>query len=258
MNRIHECLAGLAARKEKALALFLTAGFPRADSMVGAVPELHRAGADIIELGMPFSDPLADGPTIQFSSSVALKNGVTLSTILTQVKEIRRASSVPIVLMGYLNPVCRYGVERFFHDAGEAGVDGLIFPELPLEESGRFKEVMKASRLAQILLVAPTSSPSRIQAIDAASDGFVYGVSTTGVTGTVSGTREEYFLNIRRYVTRNPLLVGFGISTPDDARRLARDADGVIVGSGLIKRLQTDSPEEISRWVRSLKNAIAY
>jgi tryptophan synthase alpha chain len=105
--------------------------------------------------------------------------------------------------------------------------------------------------------VAPTSSPSRIQAIDAASDGFVYGVSTTGVTGTVIATRDEYFLNIRRYVTRNPLLVGFGISTSDDARRLARDADGVIVGSGLIKRLQTDSPEEISRWVRSLKNAIA-
>lgn len=256
MNRIHASLAALAERKEKALALFLTAGFPHLESTVGLVHELRDAGADLIELGMPFSDPLADGPVIQHSSSVALRNGVTLATVFRQVREIRGSSSVPIILMGYLNPVFRYGTEKFFCDARESGVDGLIFPELPLEESGRFKNLMEANRLANILLVAPTSSPARIKAIDEASSGFLYCVSTTGVTGS-SNSNADHIDRIRQYVSRNPLLVGFGIATPEDARAFSANADGVIVGSALIKKLQSNTPlPELKQWVRSLKNAM--
>jgi len=256
MNRIHTSLAELAARKEKALAIFLTSGFPHLESTVGLAHELRDAGADLIELGMPFSDPLADGPVIQHSSSVALRNGVTLATIFRQVREIRGSSSIPIILMGYLNPVLRYGTEKFFCDARESGVDGLIFPELPLEESGRFKNLMETNRLANILLVAPTSSPARIKACDEASSGFLYCVSTTGVTGS-SNSNADHIDRIRQYVSRNPLLVGFGIATPEDARSFSTHADGVIVGSALIKKLQSKTPlPELKQWVRSLKNAM--
>jgi len=257
MNRIQDRLAALATRKEKALALFLTAGYPTLNATAPLVHMLEAAGADLIELGMPFSDPLADGPTIQASSSVALKNGVTLSTILSQVQEIRRSSLIPIVLMGYVNPVLRFGAEKFFREAGESGVDGMIFPELPLEESGRFKSVLDEHGLANILLVAPTSPPVRIKAIDEASSGFVYCVSTTGVTGSSAPPSPVYLEGVKQHVRKNPLLVGFGISSPEDAQTYSRHADGVIVGSALIKRLEGGvPPSELAQWVRSLKNAM--
>jgi len=256
MNRIHASLVTLAARKEKALALFITAGFPHLESTIRLVHELGDAGADLIELGMPFSDPLADGPVVQHSSSVALRNGVTLATVFRQVREIRGSSSVPIILMGYLNPVLRYGTEKFFSDARESGVDGLIFPELPLEESGRFKNLLETNGLANILLVAQTSSPERIKASDEASSGFLYCVSTTGVTGS-SNSNADHIESIRQHVIRNPLLVGFGIATPEDARTFSTNSEGVIVGSALIKKLQLSSPlPELKQWVRSLKDAM--
>jgi tryptophan synthase alpha chain len=259
MGRIENRLALLKARSEKALALFITGGYPNLHSAATLVPVLEEGGADIIEIGMPFSDPLADGPVIQESSSVALANGAHLQSILEDVAEIRSSSDIPIVLMGYLNPIVSYGAKSFFSLAARCGADGIILPELPLEEAGRFSEECTSSGLSQVLLVTPTTSPDRITSIDEASRGFVYCVSTTGVTGIAGrNSPREYFGNVRRLVRRNPLLVGFGISTPEAARQLSRDADGVIIGSALIRKInESVSPDELQAWVRSIKEALS-
>lgn len=257
-DRISRELGRIRAQHGKALVLFITAGYPELSSTVALVPKLAEAGADLIEIGMPFSDPLADGPVIQESSAVALKNGVTISTILNDVRTIRTSCEVPIVLMGYVNPILRYGPKRFFDDAAAAGVDGLILPELPLEESGRFGEQMKANGLAQILLVAPTTPPERIRKIDAASEGFLYCVATTGVTGTGGKPATgEYLARVKSHAVKNPVLAGFGIATPDDARRTVERADGVIIGSALMQRLRNgDEAAAACAWVRTIRDAL--
>ena len=257
-NRITTKLAQLREQKEKSLVLFLTAGYPKLESTVPLVLELAQAGADIVELGMPFSDPLADGPIIQASSQQAIKNGITLTHILEQVKKIRLHSEIPLVLMGYLNPILHYGQERFFADAVKAGVDGIILPEVPLEESNRFLLLTRKYHLADILLVSPATSNERIRNIDKITSGFLYCVSTTGVTGRSSiGDIESYVKRVKRNAKTNPVLVGFGIKTPGDARRIAKNADGVIVGSALIQRItREDTPKSIGGWVRQLKDAI--
>ena len=259
MGRIENRLALLKARSEKALALFITGGYPNLHSAATLVPVLEEGGADIIEIGMPFSDPLADGPVIQESSSVALANGANLQSILDDVAEIRSSSDIPIVLMGYLNPIVSFGAKSFFSLAARCGADGIILPELPLEEAGRFSEECTSSGLSQVLLVTPTTSPDRISSIDEASRGFVYCVSTTGVTGAAGrNSPPGYFGNVRRLVRRNPLLVGFGISTPETARQLSRDADGIIIGSALIRKInEAVSPDELQAWVRSIKEALS-
>ena len=259
MNRLTSLLASLGVQKRKALALFLTAGFPEKNSTPGLALALAEAGADIIEIGMPFSDPLADGPVIQESSAVALKNGVTISHIFESIRTIRRTSNVPVVLMGYINPILSYGAGRFFHDASDSGSDGIILPELTLEETVRFKEEISASGLAQILLVAPTTPPERIAAIDAASSGFLYCVSTTGVTGSAGkGTPDEFLARVKRSARSNPVLVGFGISTADGARHAAEFSDGVIIGSALIRRLAAgEAPGAVTGWVRSISDALS-
>jgi tryptophan synthase alpha chain len=258
MNRITKKLQSLSARKEKALACFLTAGFPTIDATIPFVSEIENSGADIIELGMPFSDPLAEGPVIQHSSQVALKQGITLDKVLSCVKTIRQSSEIPLVLMGYLNPILAYGAERFFKAAASAGVDGVILPELPFEESGRYKSVFESSGLANIILVTPTTPLRRIAQIDRASEGFLYCVSTTGVTGsTVHANNSMYISNVKKSARKNPVLVGFGIKTPADARRIAQYADGVIVGSALVQRIaRGDSPRKIGVWVRQLKEVL--
>jgi tryptophan synthase alpha chain len=259
MGRIENRLAMLENRSEKALALFITGGFPKLHSAVSLVPILERGGADIIEIGMPFSDPLADGPVIQQSSTVALANGAHLRSILEDVAQIRSTSDIPIVLMGYLNPIVSFGAKDFFVLAARCGADGIILPELPLEEAGRFADECREAGLSQILLVTPTSSAERIRSIDEAARGFVYCVSTTGVTGSAGkSSPEEYVANVRRLVQRNPLLVGFGISTPGAARRYSRDADGVIIGSALIRKVNEGANSaDLQAWVRTFKESLA-
>jgi len=257
-NRLTTKLTQLRERNEKALVLFLTAGYPHLDSTTPLVLELAQAGADIIELGMSFSDPLADGPVIQASSQQAIKNGITLDHILEQVKEIRKHTNIPLVLMGYLNPILHYGEEKFFDDARKAGVDGIILPEVPLEELDRFLSLTRKHHLADILLVSPATTDKRIREIDEVSSGFLYCVSTTGVTGRSNiGNIESYVSRVKSNAKNNPVLVGFGIKTPEDAQRIAQHADGVIVGSALIQKItQGGTATEIGDWVRQLKNAI--
>jgi len=258
MNRITTKLQALSVRKEKALVCFLTAGFPTLDSTIPLVAEIEKGGADIIELGMPFSDPLAEGPVIQHSSQVALQQGTTLDKILSYVKTIRQSSEIPLVLMGYLNPILTYGAERFFHAAARAGVDGVILPELPLEESKRYKSIFKNSGLVNIILVTPTTPPERITMIDRASEGFLYCVSTTGVTGSAGDSiSSRYIGNVKKSAKKNSVLVGFGIKTSADAHRIAQYADGVIVGSALVQKIaKKNSLKEIGGWVRRMKEAL--
>ncbi len=256
-NRLTSKLVQLSERNQKALVLFITAGFPEIESTVPQVLELARAGANVIELGMPFSDPLADGPVIQASSQRAISNGITLKLILEQVREIRKHSDIPLVLMGYVNPILHYGERRFFADAANAGVDGIILPEVPLEEADRFLALARQHHLADILLVSPATSDERIRSIDSVSSGFLYCVSITGVTGrSTIGDIESYVKRVKWNAKHNPVLVGFGITTPDDAQRISRFADGVIVGSALIQRIaQEDLRKDVGAWVRQLKEA---
>jgi tryptophan synthase alpha chain len=258
MNALAELLSSHRTHRKKALALFLTAGYPLPDSTPGLVLPLVRAGADIIEIGIPFSDPLADGPVIQKSSAAAIANGVTIRSILQDVRTIRKSTPVPLVLMGYVNPILSYGAGRFFRDAADSGVNGVILPELTLEESGRFRNELASCGLSQILLVAPTTPSDRVRAIDEASTGFLYCVSTTGVTGSAGkGTPDEFLARVRVHATRNPLLIGFGISSAEDARHAASLGDGVIIGSALIRRIEGGGDaDSLSAWVRSIRGAL--
>lgn len=253
-NRINITLQSLHRRNRKALSIFITAGYPGIDATPAIVKTLEESGADIIELGIPFSDPLADGPTIQLSSDVAIKNGVTLTTVFDIVDRIRKESSIPIILMGYANPVMAYGVENYMETASKKGVDGLIIPDIPVEESDEYRTLTRRHNLAPIFLAAPTSSDKRLQQIDAASEGFVYCVSTTGVTGRENGLPEsviEYLQRCRQQIRKNPMLVGFGIASGDDARKLARYSDGIIVGSALIKRINNSRDGDYIATVRT-------
>ncbi|WP_020402903.1 tryptophan synthase subunit alpha [Gracilimonas tropica] len=262
MNRIQNVFKNKKA-DEKLMSLFITAGYPDLESTVDLILGFEENGADLIELGMPFSDPLADGPTIQHSSDVAIQNGITMNKIFEMVKEVRKQSEIPIILMGYMNPVLRYGVKAFTQKAEEAGVDGLIIPDIPLEEDGIIKEHAAKNNLDIIHLVAPNTSDERMKLADENSQGFVYCVSVTGVTGArdgeeVSNSVGRFIERVRANVTRNPVMVGFGIKTHKDAQSIASNADGFIVGSALIDTIKNHYPDEgwqseLFTFVHSLK-----
>jgi tryptophan synthase alpha chain len=259
MSRIHQHFAGLRSTGRRALTLFVTAGFPERNSLPLLAPRLEAAGADFLEIGMPFSDPLADGPVIQASSHRALLNGMTLDRLLQQVRSVRRSTGFPLILMGYLNPIVAFGLERFFDRAAEAGVDGIILPELPLEETGRVAPLLRARAIDQILLVTPTSDDDRIRKTDEACSGFLYCVSTTGVTGEgAHSSLAEYFRRVRRAVRRNPVQVGFGIQTPGDARRMAQHADGVIIGTALLRAIEHEGTgKRLQEWVAGFRRGLS-
>jgi len=262
MNRIQKKFAELKRKHKKALILFLTAGDPSLKKNEALVRAFEKDGADLIELGVPFSDPLADGPVIQASSLRSLKRGTNIKKILGLVKKIRRNSQVPILLMSYLNPVLHYGLKRFGREASSAGVDGLILPDVPPDEGRDISFVMRRDGIDLVYLLAPTSSKKRQKLVTGASKGFVYFVSLTGVTGSGgphSGTIQNQ-LRSARNMTQLPVCVGFGISTPEDAQKMAAISDGVIIGSALVKALLRYpglSPEAFSRrFVRPFAAAV--
>lgn len=258
MNLLADRLMSNRQRGVPSLVLFLTGGYPTLESTVDLVLGLEDGGADAVEIGMPFSDPMADGAMIQRSSAVALANGVTIPWMLEKVSRLRERTSMPLILMGYVNPIFRYGAGRFFVDAAAAGADGVILPEVPLGEWERFRTMVQAQHLCGILLAAPTTSPERVRAIDEASSGFLYAVSSTGVTGgTPDEHTMEYIKEMRKHVRKNPMLAGFGISSPGHAQAFARVADGVVIGSALLRELEAGrGASEVSAWVKGFRVAL--
>lgn len=262
MSRIQRAFAATGAEGRPAIIPFVTAGFPHLNSTVGVVEALVEGGADIVEIGIPFSDPLADGPTIQRSSERALDNGMRLEAVLDAVRALRsgdRVGDTPLLLMGYANPMLRYGFERFMDDAAEAGVDGLIVPDLPPEESAEYRRLCVGHGLAAVFLVAPNAPDDRIRLVDELSTDFSYCVSITGVTGArgrVAGRTAE-FLGRVRSLAKKPFVVGFGIKNAEHVERLGPLADGVVVGSALIDVLDNaaDPPSAACAKVRELRLA---
>jgi tryptophan synthase alpha chain len=252
MSRIADRFAALKARGEKALVTFVTAGDPDLATTEEVVLELEKAGADLIELGVPFSDPMADGPTIQLSSDRALAAGTTLPGILELVERLRTRTQVPIVLMGYFNPIFAYGAERFACDAAKAGVDALLVVDLPPEEAAELKEYTDRCGLDLIFLLTPTSDASRV------GSGFIYYVSVTGVTGARSAVADTLADRVTqvRGALELPLVVGFGISTPEQAGQIAEVADGVVVGSVLVKFFEKYQGAELLRELSSFVSAL--
>jgi len=241
------------------LSVFYTAGFPSLHDAVPIAIALENAGVDMIELGIPFSDPVADGPVIQASSKVALDNGMNLGLLISQLKEIRKSVKIPIILMGYVNPVMQYGFERFCKDASEAGADGLILPDLPLEVfESRYRSFTEAAGLINVFLVSPTTSEDRIRRIDACSSGFIYAVSSSSTTGARTGFSEEqvsYFRRLAGMKLKNPMVIGFGISNHETFSAACDHAAGAIVGSAFINFLGNtpDGIEAIPQFIDRLR-----
>ncbi len=239
MNRIDKKFKELSKRRKKAFIAFITAGDPSLTTTEKLVFAFENAGVDIVELGVPFSDPLADGPTIQLSSQRALAKGVNLAKILASVKRVRQKTQIPIALMTYYNPVFHFGEERFVKQAKAAGVDGIIVPDLPPEEARNLIKYARKVNLSTIFFLAPTTTKERVKSIVKASTGFVYYVSLTGVTGARNAIPQSYVEQVRlaRKFTKTPICVGFGISTPAQVKSISRIADGVIVGSAIVKEI---------------------
>lgn len=262
-NRIDRAFARLAAERRKALIPFVAAGDPSLGFTRALVAELEARGADIVELGVPFSDPLADGPVNQRAYQRALAAGATVERILDLVAEIRRASDIPIVLMSYINPIHRYGLDRFPAAARAAGVDGLILSDAPPEETGALRAALQGAGVHPILLVAPTSPARRISLIGAGGGGYIYYVSLRGVTGARARLPEDLEAGLARVraLTRTPIAVGFGISTPEQARGAAQLADAVIVGSALVAVIERalEAPDvlpQAGRFMQELRRAV--
>ena len=262
-NRIEEKFKFLKSQKKKAFIAYITVGDPSLKVTQDLVLALERVGVDIVELGIPFSDPLADGPTIQAASQRALKNRVTLKKIFETVKAIRKQSQIPLGLMTYYNPVFHYGQERFLKDAQAVGVDAMIVPDLPVEEAKEYCLEAKKRNLSTVFFVAPTTVNERIPGIVRASTGFIYYVSLTGVTGARKKIPSDVKNHIRavKKLTGKPICVGFGISNQEQIRKIAPVADGVIIGSAIIQEIQKnagkkDLVKNVSGFVSGLVNAL--
>jgi tryptophan synthase alpha chain len=256
MSRITETFKELKKTGRKALIPYIMSGDPSLDQTEKFIIDLEKSGADIIELGVPFSDPLADGPTIQRAAESSLSKGTTLKKVLASVRSIRNKTDIPLILMTYFNPVFKYGTERFVKDAVDAGVDGVIIPDLIPDEADDYLKLARAQGLDTIFLLAPTSTEERIKKVVKASTGFIYLVSITGITGSRLSVGSDMKKTLRsiRSMTKKPVAVGFGISTPADASAVAAFADGVIVGSAIVKLI--DKGKNIKHFVHNLRKAI--
>lgn len=240
MNRISRTFQQLGSLNKKAMIPYITPEFPVKGTTVPLILALESAGASLIEVGIPFSDPLADGPTIQHSSDVAINNGVTVSKVFQLVKEARKKTEIPLILMGYVNSLLHYGMERFLSDAKNAGVDGLIIPDLLPDESDEYRMLSKKYDISNVFLIAPTTPDERIRFIDNVTTDFTYCVSVTGVTGA----RNSFDAGINQFLTRvknntkKPFVVGFGIKNKEHVAEITRHADGVVIGSALLQSME--------------------
>ncbi|MEC4678344.1 MAG: tryptophan synthase subunit alpha [Nitrospirota bacterium] len=263
MSRIEATLKNVLLMQEKSLIAYVMAGDPSLAATEEIVLEVDRAGADLIEIGVPFSDPIADGPTIQKAADRALKHNVSMADVLVLVAKLRKQTKVPLILMSYCNPILAYGLPQFFKEARRVGVNGLIVPDLPPEEAGGFLPLARRELIDMIFLVAPTTPDDRLKKILKTGSGFVYYVPLTGVTGSkLSGKAEvcERITALKTHTDR-PVAAGFGIASPEDAREIGQAADGIIVGSALVKIIgtATENPNylsDLSAFVSSLKEAL--
>lgn len=255
-NRIKELFK---SKKGNLLSVYYTAGFPNLNDTRRIAIALERSGADIIEIGIPFSDPIADGPTIQESNKIALDNGMNLHLLLEQVQEIRKSVTLPIILMGYLNPVLQFGFEKFVKQAARVGVDGLILPDLPVDEYlVMYKKIVDENGLTNTFLISPTTSEERIRKIDTATNGFIYAVSSSSTTGAQKGfsaEQELYFKRLQDMKLENPFLIGFGVSNHETFAAVSKYSSGAIVGSAFINLLKdsTDLGSDITRFIKGLR-----
>jgi tryptophan synthase alpha chain len=254
MNRLTERLSA----EGKILSIYATAGFPQLKDTLQVLKELENTGVDLIEIGMPFSDPLADGPTIQESSTKALMNGMTTELLFEQLKEIRNHLSIPLILMGYFNPVLQFGVEKFLKKAAEIGIDGVILPDLPLGVYEReYKDLFEAYRLSMIFLITPQTPERRIRQIEKASTSFIYMVSTSSTTGAQEGFNQEsmeYFKRIEAMNLQVPTVVGFGISNASSYHQATSHSKGASIGSAFIKALSKEGIEGIPSFIKSIRS----
>lgn len=256
MNRINTLFA---EKKNNILSVFFTAGYPELDTTANIIAALEKSGADLIEIGIPFSDPMADGPVIQKSSQVALDNGMSLKLLFSQLETIRDKVNIPLIMMGYLNPVLQYGIENFCKKCNEIGIDGLILPDLPIELYVReYMETFIKYNLHNIFLISPQTTEERIRLIDIETDGFIYMVAASSITGAKSGISDkqvEYFNRIKSMNLKNPRVIGFGISNKETFDTACKYANGAIIGSAFVKALGEEGELEgkIERFVKRIK-----
>lgn len=249
MNRINQKLQD----DKKLLSIYFTAGFPNLHDTVGIIEDLEKSGVDMIEIGLPFSDPLADGPTIQASSTQALKNGMTSELLFEKLANIREKVSIPLIIMGYLNPMMQYGIEAFCAKCQEVGIDGLIIPDMPVNVyHEQFQETFEKYGLINVFLITPQTSEERIRFIDSVSNGFIYMVSSAGTTGAKNSfgdTQATYFDRIGAMNLKNPQIVGFGISNKETFAQATKKAKGAIIGSAFIKHLSNNGASAVGEFV---------
>jgi len=255
MNRINKKLQ----LDKKLLSIYFTAGYPQLNDTVCILKSLQNSGVDMVEIGMPFSDPLADGPTIQNSGSIALKNGMTTKVLFKQLKDIRKEIKIPLILMGYLNPILQFGIENFCKSCAEVGIDGLIIPDLPVKEYEElYKEIFEKHGLLNVFLITPQTSDKRIRQIDSLSKGFIYMVSTASTTGgrnSFDANQTAYFERVAAMNLENPQIVGFGISNYKTFTQATEYAKGAIIGSAFIKYLSEKGISTITSFIRKIRNA---
>ncbi|NLN33819.1 MAG: tryptophan synthase subunit alpha [Flavobacteriaceae bacterium] len=253
MNRIQQKLA----ENKKILSIYFTAGFSELNDTQSIIEALEKSGVDMIEIGLPFSDPLADGPTIQASSTKALENGMTTEILFEQLKDIRKTVSIPLIIMGYFNPILQYGVEEFCAKSAEIGIDGLIIPDLPVDVyHENYQSIFKKYNLTNVFLITPQTSEERIRYIDSLSDGFIYMVSSASVTGARNsfGSEElDYFKRIHEMNLKNPQIVGFGISNKETFESATVYAKGAIIGSAFVKFIAKNPIEKISEFIQRIR-----
>jgi tryptophan synthase alpha chain len=257
MHPIHQLFA---SKPNKVLSVYFTAGYPSLNDTIKIIQTLEKSGADLIEIGIPFSDPIADGETIQLSSQKAIANGMNLSVLFEQLRDIRKTVKIPLIMMGYMNPILQFGVEKFCQECKKVGVNGLIIPDLPMHDYLKeYKQLFENHHLVNTFLITPQTSEDRIHLIDKETEGFIYMVSSASVTGAktgISDTQIAYFEKIRNMKLKNPLLVGFGIGDKSSFDTASSYANGAIIGSAFIKAVGKEDNQTLEEKIQNFMQGI--